>query len=242
VLAAAVVPHPPILVPAIAAGTAGAAAPVLAACDDAVSALLGEAPEVVVCVGPGRTTTRHRPGAWGTLSGFGTNVPAPGHHHVGRAHLPLSLTIGRWLLDRAGWEGQVIAQELASAATPEQCRQVATRLRGELTGRACWLVLGDGSSMRNLRSPHLHKDDRDAAAYDQSIAALLAAADLPGLAALDPADSDAVQAGGRPAWQVLAAAVDDHCSVVRSTVRFSGAPFGVGYVVANWWLSGPSPT
>ncbi len=237
-LAAAVVPHPPLLVPAIAAGTGPEAAPVLAACDAGVSALLAEVPEVIVCVGPGRTSIRHRPGAWGTLGGFGVDVPAPGRHHVGRAHLPLSLTIGRWLLDRAAWDGRVIAQEIGPMATPQECRTIGERLRAEISGRDCWVIMGDGSSRRGDRGHDPH-DDGEARRYDEAIAEAFAAGDVGGIAELDVATAELAGAGGRGAWQVLAAAVQAGSAVApavaRSAVTYSGAPFGVGYLVANWW-------
>lgn len=235
-LAAAVVPHPPLLVPAIAAGTGPEAAPLLAACDAAVSALLAEVPEVIVCVGPGRTTIRHPPGAWGTLSGFGVEVPAPGTHHVGRPHLPLSLTLGRRLLDRAGWDGLVIAQEMGPGATPEECVTIGQRLRGEINGRNCWLILGDGSTKRGERGAD-PLDDHGARLYDDAIAAAFAAGDVARIVGLDIATAEQAGAGGRGAWQVLAGAVQAGTGVGRSSVTYSGAPFGVGYVVANWWLT-----
>lgn len=207
----------------------------LAACDAAVSALLAEVPEVIVCVGPGRTTMRHRPGAWGTLSGFGTEVPAPGSHHVGRAHLPLSLTLGRWLLDRAGWDGRTIAQEVGPAATPDECRVAGERLRGEISGRDCWLILGDGSTQRGERGAD-PGNDQEARLYDESIAAAFAAGDVTRITALDVATAAQAGAAGRGAWQVLAGAVQAGSTVGRSAVTYSAAPFGVGYLVANWWL------
>ena len=50
-LAAAVVPHPPLLVPDLAAGAAGSVAPLLAACDAVVAGLLAHSPRTVVLIG-----------------------------------------------------------------------------------------------------------------------------------------------------------------------------------------------
>ena len=100
VLAAAFCPHPPLLVPEL----AGAAAPELdglrAACDKAVAAIVAYGVPVLVL---GRAPDGSSPRTYGSAP------RAPSRHGVprsaggdGPAELPLSLTIGAWLLDRAG--------------------------------------------------------------------------------------------------------------------------------------------
>ncbi|MEU7675236.1 hypothetical protein AB0C42_10540 [Micromonospora taraxaci] len=101
-VAAAVCPHPPLLVPEV----AGSAAPELddlrAACDTAVRRLLAVGPDSVVLLGTGPVTGPIRTPATGSLQPWGVDldVPlAPGQPDRG-AVLPLSLTIGAWLLTR----------------------------------------------------------------------------------------------------------------------------------------------
>ncbi|TWG19947.1 hypothetical protein FHU34_115340 [Micromonospora taraxaci] len=101
-VAAAVCPHPPLLVPEV----AGSAAPELddlrAACDTAVRRLLAAGPDSVVLLGTGPVTGPIRTPATGSLQPWGVDldVPlAPGQPDRG-AVLPLSLTIGAWLLTR----------------------------------------------------------------------------------------------------------------------------------------------
>ncbi len=73
-------PHPPLLIPALAAGAAGELDDLRAACDVAVGTLLATRPAVVLLVtGDPRT---------------GLDVPQP-------------VDVGRWLLARAGWDGPV---------------------------------------------------------------------------------------------------------------------------------------
>ncbi|MFI7587617.1 hypothetical protein ACIB24_11135 [Spongisporangium articulatum] len=151
-LAAAVVPHPPLLVPALAAGRAPELAGLLAACDAGVADLLAVAPQVIVLVGAGERTTRHLRNAWGTFAGFGVDVavsPVPGVEPAALPRLPLPLTIGRWLLERAGWRGEVVCQEVAAGATQQQCADVARGLVGELPAGAAWLALADGDDLTN---------------------------------------------------------------------------------------------
>ena len=118
-LAAAVVPFPPLLVPALAGGAAAEVTDLLAACEEAVSGLAAELPQPLVVVGPGERTRRHPAGAWGTLAGFGVAVEAPRRPRSGLPHLPLSLTIGSWLLDRVGHDGPVL-RLLAQGRTNRQ--------------------------------------------------------------------------------------------------------------------------
>ncbi len=101
-VAAAVCPHPPLLVPEV----AGSAAPELddlrAACDTAVRRLLAADPDHVVLLGTGPVTGPIRPPATGSLQPWGVDLDVPlvpGQPDRG-AVLPLSLTIGAWLLAR----------------------------------------------------------------------------------------------------------------------------------------------
>jgi hypothetical protein len=232
VLAAAVVPHPPVLVPQIAAGAAGELAPLLRACDAAVSAAVATGPREVVCVGGGGTTARHPASAWGTLAGYGGPVDPPARRE-GPPTLPLSLTLGRWLLDRAGWDGPTALQEVTFTTTPGDCADLGHKLAADGEGGAiAWLVLGDGTTSRWARGPKL--PDPRAAPFDAGVARALAGGDTRALAVLDAALAAELGARGRAAWQVLAAAAGG--GVRRAELRYEGAPFGVGYLVASWWL------
>ncbi|MEU7756862.1 hypothetical protein [Micromonospora sp. NPDC049171] len=101
-VAAAVCPHPPLLVPEV----AGSAAPELddlrAACDTAVRRLLAVDSDMVVLLGTGPVTGLIRTPATGSLQPWGVDLDVPlvrGQPDRG-AVLPLSLTIGAWLLAR----------------------------------------------------------------------------------------------------------------------------------------------
>jgi len=233
VLAAAVVPHPPLLVPALAAGNAASTAQLLAACDAATGDLVAHVPDTVVCIGTGARTTRHRTGAWGTFAGFGAAVDAPARHHDGLPHLPLSLTVARWLLDRVGWQGPVALQEVAVSADPEACAALGARLADEYGGRTVWLVAGDASTRRGEHSPGT--PDHRAAGFDARVSDALGAGDTATLATLDPGLATELGASGRAAWQVLAGAAGGR-EVARSVLRYDAAPHGVGYLVAGWWM------
>jgi hypothetical protein len=248
VLAAAIVPHPPILVPALAAGAAPLLEPVLAACETVVAGLLSEGPQVVVCIGSGDRTTRYRPQSWGTLAGYGVGVDGPARHGDEPAELPLSLTIGRWLLERVGWTGAVLLQEVDTRRPAPDCAGLGRELAAEAGSGAAWLVLGDGSNRRGPRSPG--HDDPRAEGFDAAVARAFAAADLNALLGLDAGLAAELGVGGRAVWQVLAGAagatgaaraVADppgggaaNTAGIEAAVHYDEAPFGVEYLVADW--------
>lgn len=210
---------------------AGLTGPLLAACDRVVSGLLTQAPQTLVVVGPGERTWRHSPEEWGTLAGFGVAVEAPRAHADTRPELPLSLTIARWLLERVGWTGRVILQEVSVTASVPDCLELGHSLDQQAGPDAAWLVLGDGTTRRGIRSPGFQ--DSRAEGFDAEVAKALTGADPDALAALDPALADELGCAGRACWQVIAGALDQP-GAATATLRFEGAPFGVGYLVADW--------
>lgn len=226
-------------------------------------------PRTLVLVGPGEQTRRHAAGAWGTLAGYGAEVEAPREHDEATVpELPLSLTIGRWLLDRAGvnrragenqradrnwqvgetqragenqradsnrqagenrgagenrqagesWRAgeneradenepptRLIVQEVSAAASPDECLRLGRELAQEAGPDAAWLVLGDGSNRRGIRSPGF--EDPRASAFDAEVAGALGALDPERLAAIDPTLAVELGCRGRVAWQVAAGAL-----------------------------------
>ncbi|MFI6294305.1 hypothetical protein ACIBEJ_22130 [Nonomuraea sp. NPDC050790] len=219
-VAAAVCPHPPLIVPEL----AGAAAPELdglrAACADAVAALRAAAPDLLLVVGGAETTQVYGPRAAGSLAPWGVDV------RVGEGDpvLPLSLTIGRWLL---GGEPDGF-QAVATEAGPEECRELGERLAAGV--RLALLVMADGSAKLTGKSPGYL--DPAAEPYQRGLVKALAEADLAALAVLDPGEADALWAAGRAPLQVLAGAAAG--AELRPELVLECAPYGVGYAVAVW--------
>ena len=101
-IAGAVCPHPPLLIPA-ALGLAASHPPaelrdVADAATRAVSGLADARPDLIVVVGGGAAEREYGADASGGLHAFGVDVTVG----PGAPVLPLSLTVGRWLLERAG--------------------------------------------------------------------------------------------------------------------------------------------
>ena len=233
-VAAAVCPHPPLIVPEL----AGAAAPALddlrAAADAAVARLLAADPDEILLVGDGPETDRFSLADSGTLRGYGLDLPVRlwKVSCSGIDHLPLSLTIGAWLLGRTGTDLPRSARSVATDAASQECADLGASLVTESERRTAVLVMGDGSACRGTKAPGY--DDPRAQAYDDGVARALADADPDALLGLDPGLSAELKAAGRAPWQVLAGAARAAGCDWRGELGYYQAPYGVSYFVANW--------
>jgi aromatic ring-opening dioxygenase LigB subunit len=152
--------------------------------------------------------------------------------------LPLSLTVGRWLLesagilDRSGSQAggpRVMFQEVARSAAAGDCLKLG-RVLADRAARVALLAMGDACARPAREAPEV--PDPDAQEYDEEVAEALAAADARWLARLDPALDEELVVAGRAAWQVLAGAAwgrDMHGRLLCMS-----APYGVTYLVASW--------
>ncbi|SDX76422.1 hypothetical protein SAMN05661080_01119 [Modestobacter sp. DSM 44400] len=215
-------PQPPLLVPAVAGAPSDAVSALRAAVTRTVQSMLDEMPEVVVVVGNGAPHVRFGPGDAGDLRGFGVDleVPFAGRVRPDGRRLPLAHTLGAWLLDQAGHTG------VRLGVGPED---VADAL-ADLPARTGVLAMGDGSARRSEKAPgHL---DPDAAPFDDAVAAALAAGNAAALAELDPVEGERLLAAGVPVWRGVGTALRGR--PVVGHLRYAAAPFGVGYLVAEW--------
>lgn len=231
-VAAAVCPHPPALLPALAAGAASELDEVRAACDYALDAVRVAAPELLVVVGAGATARSFPPGSRGSFAPYGVDVEVrlPGRGEAtAPGPLPLPLAVGAWLLERAGWTGDVAGEEIDRRSGGDQCAATGAAL-ARRADRMALLVMADGSACRSVSAPRPF--DPRGESFDGEVAAALAAADPTRLLALDTTLATALAATGVPAWQVLAGAAGE--STLDTEMLYDGAPYGVGYLVAVW--------
>jgi hypothetical protein len=220
--AVAFCPCPPLLVPAVAGRAAADTAALRAACASAVDAVLATGPEVVVVAGGDVGCGRFGDGDGGDLRGFGVDLAVPFAERVrpGGRRTPLAHTLGAWLLHEAAHDGVRLGvgpDELADAL-------------GGLPGPVAVLAMGDGSARRSVKAPgHL---DAAATPFDDAVAAALSAGDAGALAVLDPAEGARLLAAGVPTWRAVGAALAGR--EVTGRLHAHEAPFGVGYLVADW--------
>ncbi|MGA5170332.1 MULTISPECIES: class III extradiol dioxygenase subunit B-like domain-containing protein [Streptomyces] len=232
-VAAAVCPCPPLLVPEVAAGAAPELDGARTACSDALAVLAASRPDLLVVVGPGAAEEpeEYPAGTAGDFRGFGVDLDVRlGTGPGGVRRLPAPLAVGAWLLERAGRshapvEGLAVGERLPAAKCAGAGREVAAR-----AGRVALLVLGDGSACRTLKAPG-YLDER-AAGFDEGAARALGSADTAALAALDEHLAYELKAAGRAPWQVLAGAAEG--AGLEGRLLYEDAPYGVGYFVAAW--------
>jgi hypothetical protein len=235
--AAAVCPHPPLLVPA-ALGAAASDPPaelrkLSAAAADAVQTLLATVPDLVVVVGGGPADREYGPDAAGSLRDFGVPVTVG----TGEPVLPLSLTIGRWLMECAGAVGPaasvgrpaVLLQSVNQRTPPADCVKLGMLL-AERAPRVVMLAMGDGTARRARGEPGA--PDPEAQDYDEDVAEAFAAADDRWLGRLDPSRDGKLMVAGRAAWQVMAGAAAGRR--LHGRLLCMTAPYGVTYFVATW--------
>lgn len=219
-VAAAVVPSAPLLVPAL-AGVSAAVDEVLRAHVLSVVREVANGPEDLVVVGPAAGTGPLE-GTW-DWSGFGVRsrgAEAPA--------LPLSLAVGAWALDVVAPDRPRTFHGVAPSLTPDDCARLGRQLAQNRPLRL--LVVGDGSARRTEKAPG-HLDAR-AAHFDARVERALADGSPEQLLALEPDLATAVLAAGRAAWQVLAGAAQG--VALHADLRHVDAPYGVGYLVALW--------
>jgi hypothetical protein len=234
-VAAAVCPCPPLLVPAVATGAAPELDAARTACADALSVLAAARPDLLVVVGPAEKAGRgpHPEGTRGSFRGFGVDLDVRLGRDRGTAserELPPSLAVAAWLLERFRWSGvPVEGLGVGEPLAPERCaaagRDVVAR-----SGRVALLVMGDGSACRSLKAPG-YLDER-AGPFDSRAARALGAADVPALMALDAELAYELKVSGRAPWQVLAGAAES--AGLAGALLYDEAPYGVGYMVATW--------
>jgi hypothetical protein len=233
-VAAAVCPCPPLLVPEVAAGAAPELDAARAACADTLGLLAAARPELLVVVGPDEEPgpTAYRQGTPGSFRGFGVDrdVTLGAVREAAGGALPASLAVAGWLLERAGWadapiEGLGVGEPLAA----ERCIQIGSDLAARAE-RVALLVMGDASACRTVKAPG-YLDER-AEPFDAQLARSLGSADLAALRELDAGLARELKVSGRAPWQVLAGAAEG--AGLTGTLLYEDAPYGVGYLVAAW--------
>lgn len=238
----AVVPHPPILVPEVAAGAARETAALRDACVLAARALACRCDRWVAVAAVDPATAA---GTAGSFAGYGVDVPVrlqpetaevPEPSPAPSQALPLPLLVAGWLRGQVGpADITVRVLPVAPGSGTAQCRRLGAELGRRVRatdGAVGLLVLGDGAATHTRKAPGYF--DPRAAELDRAVATALAAADPDALLGLDPELAGELRVAGREAWQVGAAAAQVLAPAWHGRLLYSAAPFGVAYHVALW--------
>jgi hypothetical protein len=189
--------------------------------------MLAVRPEVVVVVGNGAAPgERFGPGDAGELRGLGLagDIPFAGRVRPGGRRVPLAHAVGAWLLDQAGFMGTRVG------VGPADLGQLVRDLPGPLGV----LAMGDGSARRTVKAPGYL--DEAAGPFDAAVATALSAGDADALADLDVAAGERLLAAGVATWRAVGGALTGR--TVAARLHHDAAPFGVGYLVADWVVAG----
>lgn len=225
-VAAAIVPSTPLLVPKL----AGAAAQEIADLREAVFTAAAALPATWVVVGVGARDEVSEPDSVGTFAGFGVDVAvalSPAAHT--KADLPLCALIAGWIRGRVRPEARVRVYTHASTLSGPEALDRGRTLRAAVdatTEPTGVLVVADGCHTLTAAAPGGH--DPSSVAVQAGLDDALAGGDLAALGALP----DAVV--GRAAWAVLAGLSEPGPRATEELYR--GAPFGVGYSACVWQL------
>ena len=245
-VAAAVLPHPPLLVPDLAGEAAPELGPLRAACHQALAAVVAAA-DLAIVVGDGPVWGIPEPSAAGSFGPYGvdlqvtlpalTDLDLPALPPPARLpELPLPLAVAAQLL--AGLDPP--PQRLFAATVPAslgpgaaaaigRALTAATRDGSAGSGPVGLVVMGDLSACRTERAPGAFR--AEAADFDASVAEALRTGKPGRLLDLDPAMAAELLVAGRVPLQVLAGAFEDE-PPAHGRVLYEDAPYGVGYLVA----------
>jgi hypothetical protein len=237
-VAAAVCPHPPLLVPGVASGATPETADLRAAAAVAVQGLVAAQPDLVVVVGGAPEVGPCDPQARGSLAPYGVDVQVGAG--TGETSLSLPLTLGLWLLESHAPDLARVLFGVHPETEPPRCASLGAGI-AERAPRVALLVMGDASARRSVKGPG-YLDDR-AAGFDAEVSAALAAVEPQRLLDLDLALAGQLLVAGCAAWQVLAGAAQAReatgAPALSGDVGYAAAPYGVCYLVATWLPTAP---
>jgi hypothetical protein len=236
IVAAVFCPHPPLLIPEVARGAAPEMDHVRRVALNAVETAVvaagrsGLSPEIVL-IGAGPQSA-----AWSalprvSLAGFGVRleVDLGAPDGAGTRDVPLSLTVGAWLVrtaigPRPDTHGFAVGPDFGSSSAGSQLRELV-RARDVVL-----VVMGDGSARRATTAPG-YLDER-AIAFDDAVAVALGGGAADDLAAMDLDLARDLLAAGAPAWHAAGSLLGG--AGYRAELLAYAAPYGVGYLVAQW--------
>ncbi|MEO9138736.1 MAG: hypothetical protein ABI345_06670 [Jatrophihabitans sp.] len=210
-------PQAPVLVSGVGLGDDPDLDAVRSACRTAIRRVATPGTRVAI-LGSGDRPGLFAPSSRGSFAALGADVTVClGPDQEGPLDLPLSLTVGAWLVrDALG------AQSSATGAAVSATAPTWPDLDADVV-----VVVGDGSARRTTGGPG-YLDDR-AQGFDGRQADALRSGE-PSRLAPDAELGAQLLAAGVPAWTAAAGLPGRY----DAELLYDAAPFGVGYFVATW--------
>src|SRR5215469_15301272 len=228
ITSAALCPAPPLLAREL-TGADPVVPELRQACSEAAAGLLRGRPDVIVVAGAGEKTATWDGEAGLDVSRFAPGIgPAARDAPEGAPVLPLPLGLGARLLDQAGYAGPRVLQLVGEDEPAGRCAELGARI-ARSARRVAVLAMADGSARRGPKAPGYF--DARSGPFDAEVERAVRDGDLDALLAIDEALARELMATGRPAWQVLAGALQG--TEPASEISYSDDPFGVAYLVAS---------
>ena len=169
-----------------------------------------------------------------SFASFGRDVVVPALVPGQQADLklPTPIMVARYLASRDIAAHPEHAQLWASARWMTTSGGDASALGDQLgtgSARLGLILVADGAACHGPKAPRAQ--DLRAQTYDDAVCAALASGQRSRLAGVDADLGDELGATGSQVWPVLVAAAGGDGT---GTVLWTGAPYGVGWVVASW--------
>jgi hypothetical protein len=222
IIAAAVIPQPPALLPGLTGGRITEVEELRAAAVNALAWTIAQEPDLIIALaddGVSRIWPDETPIDRSGYLGTATRTPV----------LPLGLSVLRSLLPAtARARLQTVADLETIAATAAEIAAAAPRV--------ALVVAADGSARRGPKAPGYI--DARAVDHDAHLAQCLRAGDAAGLAGLDRQLAAELLSRGTTSLRVLGTAVGQQ--VIEAELDYAADPFGVFYAVARWRVTPPA--
>ncbi|MEU7145070.1 hypothetical protein ABZ942_36895 [Nocardia sp. NPDC046473] len=263
-IAAAVCPHPPMLIPEVAGSAAALWGGLRTSCVESIRRLrfpkfgdetdgwaIGRTeefhtdptlPDLLVIVGGDDTTMAYdSANTYGSLGRYGIDWSWDIAWCMGNKEslpLPMSLSVGLWLATASGPDGLYFKgfeyQSVSFDASPRECAALGEEL-AERKQKVVMLVLAEGAATEQLQDSAAGQ----ARTYNAMLAQSLARADATALGQLDPRWAQTLNASGRAPLQVLAGATGGQ----HLTGQLISDPVShdAGLFVASWTQSETNP-
>ncbi|MEY4136951.1 MAG: hypothetical protein RL205_1079 [Actinomycetota bacterium] len=226
-IAAALIPAAPVLIPGL-SGTLLPAAVPRAAAHRVLQDLISAGPDVIIVIAEGPLTREFdETSAWGLhrLGGLRGEEPAPGS---AADLLPIPLAVGAAVLRDAGWRGSIDLRQIDRDAPVSEALALGRQLAGS-PQRLGLVLLGNASACSTPKAPgSFHPRSTE---FNLDFVTSIRTADVAAIREWSSADFAEQMSDGRLPLQVLIGAWGE--GDFSTEIHFADESYGVFYVCAS---------